>query len=70
MNNKLFIPIYMDIHYLAFFFSVIYFQPDKNIYFVEDHLMNTLIKLVPIGPVVSEEKIKMYMLTDDQAAAN
>jgi hypothetical protein len=27
--------------------------------------MNTLIKLVPIGPVVSEEKIKMYMLTVD-----
>ena len=60
----------MDIHYLALFFSVIYFQPDKNIYFVEDHLMNTLIKLVPIGPVVSKEKIKMYILTDDQAAAN
>ena len=60
----------MDIHYLAPFFSVIYFQPDKNIYFVEDHQMNTLNKLVPIGPVVSEEKIKMYMLTDDHAAAN
>jgi hypothetical protein len=42
-------------------------EPGKHINF---HLMNTLIKLVPIGPVVSEEKIKMYMLTDDQAAAN
>jgi hypothetical protein len=43
MNNKLFIPIYMDERYLAPFFLwwiFLYEKKHKVSNFVEDHLMN------------------------------